>query len=176
MLLINIDPFYKDIHVRQASLPRDSEQLLDFQRENIHHPLWTFQPQQATNDSTWQVLLKLPAYNAYIISHKETPLFALELMPMSEMEYSTHYDEEPGDYWLRLNPLSPTQPEEVLVSTLKASINGIFVCTGIRRLIAPLHFSPPGNPLRQILEMAGFVILKEHAGMGSTVIYGKSGH
>jgi len=171
MLTVPIAPSFEGISIRPADLPRDSENLLAIQRENAHDSLWAFQPQQVANDSTWRILLKMPSYNAYILSYYETPLFLLELMAMSDTEYSAFYDEEPGDFWLRVSLVDIHLPQTLAARALSASVQGMFTGTSIRRLIAPIHFSRPGSMLLQILDMAGFAVLKEKTGTKSPVIY-----
>jgi hypothetical protein len=171
MLSIYLDPSYEGISIRPVSIPRDSDDLTTMLKRIAFHPLWSLQPQESAIENSYIVLLRDPTYSAFILSYHETTLFMLEILPMSHTEFYQHYQGEPYDYFLQINLSIDASLADKAVRALRASLEGIAAHPEIRRLIFPVYFSEPASLLREILEKAGFVILKDKAEPALPVIY-----
>jgi hypothetical protein len=173
MFPIDIDPSYQDISIRPVAIPRDSNDLATILKKVAFHPIWHLQSQEAIAENSYQVLLQMPAYNAYILSHLETTLFILEMLPMNRTEFGQYYAEEPRDYFLQLNLSIDDSLTDTAVQALRASLDGIFANPeiNVRRLIFPLFYSEPGSLLNNILEETGFFILQKKTDPRSPIFY-----
>ena len=171
MFSIHLDPSYKGISIRPVSIPEDSDDLTSIFKKVAYHPLWSLQPQEAAIEHSYRVLLRDPTYSAHILSYNETTLFMLEILPMGHTEFYRHYKEESDDYFLHINLSIDFSLADEAIRALKASLEGIASHPDIHRVIFPVYFSEPGSLLREILEKAGFVILKDKAEPALPVIY-----
>ena len=173
MLKIDINPSYQGIAIRPVAIPRDSNDLATILKKVAFHPLWNLQTQSAITNDSYQVLLQMPVYSAYILSHLETTLFMLEILPMSHTEFNRLYKEEANDYFLQINLSIDDSRADTAVTALRAALDGIFANTDaqIYRVVFPLYYSEPGTLLNEILDKAGFFVLQEKTDPKSPIFY-----
>jgi hypothetical protein len=173
MLPIQIPPSYEGVSIRSICFPRDVNDLVEIHRTNDYHPSWSLQPDTKTIEVFYRTFLDWSQYGAYLLSYKDMTLFLLELIPICCCDTGQFYRARPNDYsiGIKLN-IDPGQANLALQALL-AGIEGIFAANPdtIHRLIFPLKYSTPGSLLRNILEKAGFSILKDQPDQGSPVIY-----
>ena len=173
MLQIRIHPAHKGISIRTIHFPQDVNDLIEIHQRNDYHSSWSLQPDTATIEVFYRAFLDWSPYGAWLLSYRGSTLFLLELIPVDYTDTGRFYPAAPGDYSIGIKLNIGPDRAAIALHALLAAMEGIFAAepAAIRRFIFPLKYSEPGSLLRNILEEAGFFILKDQKDQGSPVIY-----